>query len=154
MSPSWPIRSAGPSWGTPPRVTATTRAPVSASRSARRRRQGALDEPDPPARVCPLDRAALGKEPAQHLLGRPGDRRDGRYAEALVDLGAPWVVDARDDVGDLVGLARDAGAQHVGVVAARHRGERARPRRPRLLEAVAVEAGTEDLRAGPVLREA
>ena len=82
-----------------------------------------LDEPDLPGRVDPVAARLAGKQPAQHLVGGPRDGRDRRDAEALVDQRAPRVVDAGDDVLDAVGLAGDPGAQDVGVVAARHRGE-------------------------------
>ena len=88
-----------------------------------------------------------GEQPAQHLVGGPRDGRDGRDAEALVDERAARVVDAGDDVLDAVGLAGDAGAQDVGVVAVRHRGESPGLVDAGLREVVAVEAEADDRRA-------
>ena len=105
----------------------------------------ALDEADA-ARWGRSSRCATssGQQPAQHLVGGPRDGRDRRDAEPLVDQRAARVVDAGDDVLDPVGLAGDAGAQDVGVVAAGHRGEGAGLVDARRGEVVAVEAEADD----------
>ena len=72
---------------------------------------GSLDQADLAARVDPLVRLLVGREQApHHLVGGPGDGRDGRDAEALVDQRPPGVVDAGDDALDLERLAGDPGA--------------------------------------------
>ena len=72
-------------------------------------------------------------------------------AEALVDRGPARVVDAGDHPVDPERLPRDPGDQDVGVVAARHRGDRSRPLDAGLDEAVAVEADALQRLAGEVL---
>src|SRR5262249_40526396 len=69
---------------------------------------------------------------------------DGGDAEALVDDGPPRVVDPGDDTLDAERLVRDAGAQDVRVVAARHRREGAGIVDAGLGEDVLVEPETGD----------
>ena len=87
------------------------------------RRHRHLGDDDLARRVGELGHVALGEQSAQHLVAGPLHRGDGGDAEALVDLGAARVVDARHDVLDAVLLARDAGGEDVRVVAARDGGE-------------------------------
>ena len=77
-----------------------------------------LDEHDVPRGSRNCGAAPGGQQPAQHLVGRPADRGDGRDAQPLVDLGAAGVVDPGDDVVDAERLAGHPGRQDVGVVAA------------------------------------
>ena len=112
------------------RVTATMRAPVCCSRFGETLAtpgdgQHALDKTDRSGRVGPLRDGAGREELADHLLGRPGDRRDRRNAEPLIDLGTARIVDTGHDRRDLVGLPCDARGEDVRVVAARYRRERA-----------------------------
>ena len=129
-------------------------------RYARPATGGALDVADPAADprgghrhlgdddlaggVGELGDVALGQQPAQHLVARPLHGGDGGDAEALVDLGAAGVVDAGDDVLDAVLLARDAGREDVGVVAAGDGGERVGVVDARGPQGVAVEADPRD----------
>ena len=83
-----------------------------------------LVEADLAGRVAPRGLGAGRKQPAEHLVGGPGDRGDRGYAEPFVDLGAARVVDAGDDVVDAELLARDTRGDDVGVVAAGDRRER------------------------------
>ena len=80
------------------------------------------------------------QDPAQHLVGRPLDRRDRRDAEPLVDLGAAGVVDPGHDLLDAERLARHPRRDDVGVVTAGDRGERVGPPDAGLLEHGLVEA--------------
>ncbi len=121
-----------------------------AERAARPRvGQGPVDQAEATSRVCPFARVLVGQQPPAHLVDRPGHGRHRGDAEALVDLGAPGVVDARHDVGDLVGLAGDAHGQDVGVVAARDRSQGVRVEGARLLEVVAVEPRAHQTLARP-----
>ena len=135
-SPSWPTRSAVTTCALPKRRhrgEPEPAGPVELGQllADRLGRDRPLDEPDPARRVDPVVAGLAGQQPAEHLIGRPRDGRDRRDAEALVDQRPARVVDAGDDVLDAVGLARDAGAQDVGVVAVRHRGESTGLRRSR-----------------------
>ena len=99
-----------------------------------------LQQHQPTRRVHPLGGDGFWEHSLEHPVDRPGHRRDGRDAEALVDLGAARVVDPGDHPRHLVGLSCDPSGQDVRVVPARHRGEGARLRRPCGVEGVAVEA--------------
>src|SRR5436190_639420 len=77
----------------------------------------------------------------QHdLLHTPGGRRDRRDVQALVDLRALRVVDARDHVRHVVVLERDASGDDVGVVSVGDRDESIGLLDARLLQDVAVVA--------------
>jgi hypothetical protein len=88
-----------------------------------RLRDGDLGEHDLARGVGELWDVPLGQQAPQHLVAGPLHRRHGGDAEALVDLGAARVVDARDDVLDAEGLARDPRGEDVGVVTAGDGGE-------------------------------
>jgi hypothetical protein len=75
-----------------------------------------LRDDDAPGRVGQLRQVTLGEEAAQHLIGGPLDRRHSGYAEALVDLGSPRVVDPGHDVLHPERLAGNARRENVGVV--------------------------------------
>ena len=66
-----------------------------------------------------LRHVTLGKQAAKHLVGGPLHRGHRGDAEALVDLGAARVVDARDDVLDAERLARDSRGSRSGPAPAR-----------------------------------
>ena len=110
----------------------------------RDRRDRTLDEPDLSGGVDPVVAGLVGKEPPQHLVGRPLHRRDRVDAETLVDERAAGVVDAGDDALDAVRLACDPGAQDVRVVAVRHGREGPGLVDPGIGEMVPVEAEAHD----------
>ena len=107
-----------------------------------------LGQDDGAARVAVVVLGAEREDAAHDLLGGPRDGRDGGDAQALVDLRAPRVVDAGDDLLDAVGLARDAGGEDVAVVAAADGREGLGARDARGLEGLAVEADAGDGLAG------
>ena len=155
-SPSWPIMSLVTICALPNRVTA-----VSQNRPGRLR--SASFFPTALGGICRSisPTAPVGstqslpdlrrQQTTQHLVGRPRDGGDGRDAEPLVDQRAARVVDAGDDVLDAVGLACDAGAEDVGVVAAGDRRERAGLVDAGDREVVAVEAEADDGLAAEVV---
>ena len=97
------------------------------------------------ALVDPVVRLLVARqEPPEHLVGGPGDGRDGRDAEPLVDQCAARVVDACDDTLDAEVLARDPRRQDVRVVAARHRGDGVGMVDARRREVLAVEPEADD----------
>jgi hypothetical protein len=91
-----------------------------------------------------LDLLAGVREHEDHLLHAPARGGDRRDVQALVDVCPHRVVDARDHLGDVVGLARDPGRQDVGVVPARDRQERIRLLDAGVLEHVPVEPEPHD----------
>ena len=102
--------------------------------------EGHLGQHDLAGRIAPERFRALGEQLAQHLVGRPADRRDRRDAQALVDLGATGVVDPGRDPVDAERLPCDARGDDVGVVAAADGGEGVGFLDARLDQHVAVEA--------------
>ena len=142
----------------PNRVTAVSQNRPGRLRSAsflpdRLGRDLPLDQPDRAGRVDPVAPDLRRQQTTQHLVGRPRNGGDGRDPEPLVDQRAARVVDAGDDVLDAVGLACDAGAEDVGVVAAGDRRERAGLVDAGGREVIAVEAEADDGLAAEVLRE-
>ena len=73
---------------------------------------------DGAARIGVLRICTHRQQGAHDLGGGPGDCCDGGNPEPLVDLRATWIVDARDDVFDRVGLTCNASRQDVRVVPA------------------------------------
>ena len=104
-------------------------------------RDDTLQHLHPSGGIGPLRDASFGEQPTTHLLDGPRRRRDGGNPEALIDLGAPRVVDARDDGRDLERLACDASGEDVRVVAARHRRQCVGPAGAGGVEVVAVTRG-------------
>ena len=134
MSPSWPTRSrdarAGHARPCDRDEAHTARlgevvgdAPARTTRPAAAARRGGRARSGPSTRQD--SRSAGARRNTWSIVQLT--RRHRRDAEALVDLGPPRVVDAGDDVRDLVGLAGDPGGEDVGVVAARHRRQRVGP---------------------------
>src|SRR5690349_2369352 len=118
------------------------------------RMQADLHDGDLGGRVAPDFDLLLGDQVAQHPIGRPAHRRDGRDAQPLVHLGPLGVVDAGDDSFDAKRLPRHPSRDDVRVVARGHRGERVGPFNAGVDEHVAVEAHAGDRVAGELAAEA
>src|SRR6478609_902141 len=104
-----------------------------------------LVDPDGAGGVAEVGLRAGREQSAEHLVSGPLDRRDRGDAEPLVDLGAARVVDPGDDGLDPEALAGDPRGDDVGVVTARHGGERVGTAYAGLLQDLLVEALAGDL---------
>lgn len=105
----------------PPRVTSTTRTSPSTSNSASHAADEVVRHLGADQQRLPVAETEFWAQVAvqQHLVDLvhgPTDAGDGGNAEFAVDVGAPGVVDAGEDVRHPVGLLRRARADDVAVV--------------------------------------
>ncbi len=83
----------------------------------------ALHQGQGAGRIGPFHLTLVRDQPPANLVDGPRHGGHGGDAEPQVDLGATGIVDAGHYVGDLVGLAGDAGGEDVGVVTIGDRGQ-------------------------------